>query len=92
MIGGVARGGPTGRCLTRDRWPRRGPDARAIAVTRQYDHAMSSRELAPVDVVAESPRTTSTWVRALAMTGFAVVLGVWCAAVGVPNDTIQVFL
>lgn len=36
-------------------------------------------------------RATSPVVRALAMAVYGGVLGLWCARLGVPNDTVQVF-
>lgn len=53
---------------------------------------MSSGEYVGLDAAVISPRTTRRPVRVAAMALFAGVLGIWCAQVGVPNDTVQVFL
>lgn len=40
----------------------------------------------------EPSRATRTWVRAVSLLVYAVLLAVWTKLLGIPNDTVQVFL
>lgn len=53
---------------------------------------MSARVEASPEAEAPQRPVTRTWVRALAMLGYAALLTVWILTLGIPNDTVQVFL
>ncbi|MXG90518.1 phosphatase PAP2 family protein [Nocardioides flavescens] len=43
-------------------------------------------------LLLEPPPTTRRWVRVVAMAAYAVALATWSELLGIPNDTVQVFL
>jgi membrane-associated phospholipid phosphatase len=51
-----------------------------------------TQRLEEADVLLEPQRRTRRWVRVVAMAAYAVALATWSELLGIPNDTVQVFL